>query len=162
MTALQRRLENSLKDHKEREAKYDRLEQVRMGLVGEVFSLKAQLTRATHVSQSEQRFQYLVRDMMNTENTDALVLSNIGMGIAGESGEVVDILKKVAHHGHHLDNALRTHLCTEIGDTLFYVEALLQFLRLRKTDCYALVETKLRLRYPEGKFTAEDSINRKQ
>ena len=43
------------------------------------------------------------------------------LGIAGEAGEVVDIIKKVLYHGHELDTSA---LCTEVGDLLWYMTLL--------------------------------------
>jgi NTP pyrophosphatase (non-canonical NTP hydrolase) len=164
VATLRRRLENSLNVQKEQSVKLDRVLAARLSLVEEARQLRSEVETLQGQLESsleaEQKFSYLVRSMMNTDNSEAMVLSNIGMGLAGEAGEVVDILKKVVHHGHELDGELRTKLCTEVGDMLFYVEALFQFLDIKKYDCYALVETKLRKRYSKGKFNSEDSINR--
>lgn len=40
-------------------------------------------------------------------------LSLAGMGLAGEAGEVCDLLKKVVHHGRPLDEAMRAKLVEE-------------------------------------------------
>lgn len=45
---------------------------------------------------------------------------NIIMGIFGETGEVVDYLKKVIYHNHELDG---NKLVEELGDMLWYVAA---------------------------------------
>lgn len=42
----------------------------------------------------------------------------VGMGLAGEAGEVCDYLKKVLLHGKPLD---RDKLCEELGDVLWYL-----------------------------------------
>lgn len=43
------------------------------------------------------------------------------MGLAGEAGEVVDLLKKHLYHGHALDTGA---LAKELGDVLWYVAVL--------------------------------------
>lgn len=43
------------------------------------------------------------------------------LGLGGECGEVLDLLKKVVRDGAPLD---RARLCEELGDVLFYVSAL--------------------------------------
>ena len=48
-------------------------------------------------------------------------LSDYGMGLAGESGEVVEVLKKAIYHKHELN---KDKLAEELGDVLFYVAAL--------------------------------------
>ena len=42
------------------------------------------------------------------------------MGLAGETGEIVDYLKKVIYHGHELD-MIRSE---ELGDLLVFVHRL--------------------------------------
>lgn len=42
------------------------------------------------------------------------------MGLAGETGEVVDLLKKVIFHGKPLTEELRAKLILEMGDVLWY------------------------------------------
>ena len=140
VATLQRRLENSLRAQKE---------------------CLSELEVETDMLTAKEKFRRMVSDLMSTDGSEGMVLSNIGMGICGEAGEVVDILKKVAHHDHPLDDKLKTKLCLEVGDTLFYIEALMQYLYIRESECYELVETKLRSRYPRGRFNSEDSINRK-
>lgn len=86
----------------------------------------------------------------------ALNISNYSMGLAGESGEVVDLLKKHVHHGHELD---REKLKNELGDVLHYASGLASLMGLTLEDvAHANVE-KLQKRYPNG-FSEEDSINR--
>lgn len=84
-------------------------------------------------------------------------ISNYSMGLAGESGEVVDLLKKHIHHGHELD---RDEAKEEMGDVLHYLSGLATMLGFTLEEvAHANIE-KLMKRYPEG-FTQEDSINRK-
>lgn len=40
------------------------------------------------------------------------------MGLAGETGEAIDYLKKVVAHGHKLD---RDRIALELGDVLWYL-----------------------------------------
>jgi len=44
--------------------------------------------------------------------------SNCALGLIGEFGEVVEIIKKAEHHGHQLD---RAKLASEIGDVMWYI-----------------------------------------
>lgn len=77
----------------------------------------------------------------------------MGLGIAGEAGEVADYLKKVLGHGHELDLMA---LAKELGDVLWYVAALATMHHLRLEDIAALNINKLRARFPNG-FTESDS-----
>jgi NTP pyrophosphatase (non-canonical NTP hydrolase) len=80
----------------------------------------------------------------------------LALGIAGEAGEVADIVKKVAGHGHTLD---RDKLLSEIGDCLWYCSALCQALGFRLEDAAYQNSVKLRKRYPLG-FSTEASLKR--
>jgi len=78
------------------------------------------------------------------------------MGLAGETGEVVDYLKKCVFHGHDLD---KEKLTKELGDVLWYLARIAD-------DCSISLEQimienieKLKRRYPEG-FSVERSVNR--
>ena len=83
-------------------------------------------------------------------------MSNIGLGLAGEAGEVVDILKKHIYHGHDLDE---TALLLELGDIMYYLCWLCLEIGLDFSEiCFANME-KLNARYPDG-FSAERSQNR--
>lgn len=84
-------------------------------------------------------------------------LANAGMGLAGEAGEVADVLKKHLFHGHPLD---KVKVTKEIGDVLYYVQILLNRLGLTIEEVQEQNMEKLKARYPEG-FSSEASIQRK-
>lgn len=86
-------------------------------------------------------------------------LSCAALGLTGEAGEVADIVKKVVHHRHPLDEATRAKLVKELGDVLWYIAHAANVLEISLDDiAHANVE-KLRKRYPDG-FSSERSINR--
>ena len=78
------------------------------------------------------------------------------MGLAGESGEVCDYLKKVVFHGHELD---KDQLCKELGDVLWYVATLATTAGLSLGEIARANVVKLQLRYPDG-FDSTRSMNR--
>lgn len=80
------------------------------------------------------------------------------MGLAGESGELIDHLKKWAGHGHELD---RAYLTQELGDILWYVAEIATVVGLDLGEIARVNERKLRMRYPEG-FSIERSVNRSE
>lgn len=73
--------------------------------------------------------------------------SNWALGITGEAGEVADIVKKYLYHGKSLD---LNHLEEEIGDTLYYLQALCNLVGLTFGDCTQKNADKLKKRYPNG------------
>ena len=83
-------------------------------------------------------------------------LALAGLGLAGETGEVVDHLKKITFHGHAVNKAALTH---EIGDLLWYVAYLLDTLDVCMDDVLLENIEKLRQRYPDG-FSEQRSRNR--
>lgn len=78
------------------------------------------------------------------------------LGLAGETGEVVDIAKKALFHGHQIDHA---KLGKELGDVLWYVAEAATTLGLSLEDIARGNIAKLRARYPEG-FSSEASQRR--
>lgn len=98
-------------------------------------------------------YQTEARRTLNTNTTDRLRLANLGMGLAGEAGEVCDYLKKVVFHDHPLD---RERLSDELGDVLWYLANLTDALGVSLDDVAEDNIAKLRARYPDG-FEAKRS-----
>lgn len=86
------------------------------------------------------------------------LLLNGALGLAGESGEVVDMIKKHLFHDHWLD---RTHLLKELGDISWYLAIAASALDTDLDTIFQMNIDKLKARYPDG-FDAEKSINRKE
>lgn len=85
-------------------------------------------------------------------------LAMTAMGLAGETGEVCDILKKYVFHAHELD---RDKLELEIGDVAWYLAALCNALNVPLKEVLDKNVEKLRKRYPSG-FSAERSKDREE
>jgi NTP pyrophosphatase (non-canonical NTP hydrolase) len=93
---------------------------------------------------------------LNHRLTKQDILINAVMGLCGESGEAIDLVKKHLHQGHELDKAA---LKKELGDIAWYLAEAAYAL---DTDLDAIFEAniaKLKTRYPEG-FDTEKSVNR--
>lgn len=88
---------------------------------------------------------------------DALVLNGV-MGLNGEAGECIDIVKKHLFQGHALD---REKLIDELSDTLWYAAILAEGIGTTLDDVMQHNVDKLMRRYPEG-FDAERSIHREE
>lgn len=80
------------------------------------------------------------------------------MGLAGEAGEVVELLKKHMFHGHPLD---RYRLTKELGDVLWYAAVLSEMAGVKLSEVAAANVVKLRARYPDG-FEVARSVNRQE
>ena len=101
--------------------------------------------------------QKLAMTTLNPALSEKDVLINGVMGLCGESGEAIDIVKKWLAQGHELD---REKLAKELGDICWYLAETATALGLSLEDIMAANLEKLRKRYPEG-FDAERSVNRK-
>lgn len=69
------------------------------------------------------------------------------LGLAGEVGEIVEIIKKARFHARPLDLDL---LKNEIGDVLWYLTDLCAQSGFTLADAAQANTTKLRARYPDG------------
>jgi len=78
------------------------------------------------------------------------------MGLNGEAGECIDIMKKAMFQGHELD---REKLIYELGDVLWYVAETATGFGVGMDEIAERNIAKLRARYPEG-FDSEKSIHR--
>ena len=81
------------------------------------------------------------------------------IGMCGEAGEVSEIVKKYAYHGHAMDTE---HLARELGDVLWYVAYMADLFGYSLGKIMAINQEKLAKRYPDGKFDEERSRNRKE
>ena len=84
-------------------------------------------------------------------------LTNALMGLNGEAGEAIEILKKAMFQGHTL---LVDNVIEELGDCLWYIAEAVDALGYKLSDVARKNIEKLEKRYPNG-FTAEDSIERR-
>lgn len=85
-------------------------------------------------------------------------LQNGLMGLCGESGEALDILKKHLYQGHELD---RKHIAKELGDVAWYLAISAYALGYDLDEIFEMNIEKLKDRYPY-RFDSELSINRKE
>ena len=100
-------------------------------------------------------YQKLAMITLNPALDKKDVLINGVMGLCGESGEAIDIVKKWLAQGHELD---RDKLAKELGDIAWYLAETATALGLDLDDIFAANIEKLKRRYPEG-FDAERSIH---
>lgn len=101
-------------------------------------------------------YQKLAMITLNRELSQKDILINGVMGLCGESGEAIDIVKKHLAQGHELD---KEHLIKELGDIAWYLAETAYALDVELEDVLAQNIEKLKKRYPEG-FNKEQSINR--
>lgn len=101
-------------------------------------------------------YQALAMRTLNPDLDKKDILINGVMGLCGESGEAIDIVKKHLAQNHPLDkDALRK----ELGDIAWYLAETAYALDTDLEDILRMNIQKLKDRYPEG-FSTQNSINR--
>ena len=106
-------------------------------------------------SPHQQEFAY----SLASEKCEEQPILNGVLGLAGESGECADIVKKHIFQGHELN---KEKLKDELGDVLWYIAITAKGLGITLQDVVDHNYQKLSSRYPTGRFRVEDSVNRKK
>lgn len=101
-------------------------------------------------------YQRLAMVTLNPDLSRKDVLINGVMGLCGESGEAIDIVKKHLAQGHPLD---RERLIKELGDIAWYLAETAYALEIPLSRVLEGNIEKLRKRYPEG-FDSRKSLLR--
>ncbi len=101
-------------------------------------------------------YQKLAMVTLNPELDKRDVLINGVMGLCGESGETIDLVKKWLAQGHELD---KEKLAKELGDIAWYLAETAYALDIPLEDILRGNIEKLAKRYPEG-FSTDRSVNR--
>ncbi len=100
----------------------------------------------------------LAMTTLNRSLSKSDALLNGVMGLCGESGEAIDIVKKHRFHGHELD---REALAKELGDVAWYLAEAAYGLDIPLEEIFRGNLEKLKKRYPTG-FDTQKSINRQE
>jgi NTP pyrophosphatase (non-canonical NTP hydrolase) len=79
--------------------------------------------------------------------SDEIMLVWNAIGLAGEAGEVAELIKKGVFHRHGVDQAA---LAKELGDVLWYTAALATSAGMNLEEIAEQNIAKLRQRYPDG------------
>ena len=84
-------------------------------------------------------------------------LIHMAIGISGESGELLDAIKKRAVYRKELD---RENVIEELGDLEFYLEGIRQGLGVTREQCIDANITKLSKRYASLKYSYDAAQQR--
>ena len=101
-------------------------------------------------------YQQEAMTLLNPALTEKDVLMNALMGLCGESGEAIDVMKKHLFQGHPLD---RAKLLKELGDVVWYLAEAATGLGVPLSEILQGNLDKLHARYPQG-FDTKRSQNR--
>ncbi|MBE5815925.1 MAG: nucleotide pyrophosphohydrolase [Clostridiales bacterium] len=101
-------------------------------------------------------YQQLAMTTLNPQLNRRDVLINSVMGLCGESGEAIDIVKRWMAQGHALD---KEHLIKELGDIAWYLAEAATALEIPLEEVFQGNIDKLKKRYPDG-FEVQRSLVR--
>lgn len=102
-------------------------------------------------------YQKLALTTLNPQLKEKDILINGVMGLCGESGEAIDLVKKHLAQGHELD---KEKIAKELGDIAWYLAETAYAIGYPLEDILQMNIDKLKRRYPEG-FSTECSLERK-
>ena len=118
----------------------------------EVYEIRNEKAKGMTVNDYQKQAMHTLNPKLSKQE----ILVNGVMGLCGESGEAIDIVKKHLFHGHPLD---RDALKKELGDIAWYLAETAYALDMPLEDILKANIEKLKQRYPEG-FSENKSINR--
>lgn len=101
-------------------------------------------------------YQKLAMRTLNPKIEKKELILNASMGLCGESGEVIDLVKKHLFQGHDLDDE---KLIKELGDVAWYLAEAATALNVNLSEILEKNIKKLENRFPDG-FNSNRSINR--
>ena len=115
-------------------------------------------------SDSSKDFVYLADRLVELDGKGANIerLLTAGVGLAAESGEFLEIVKKMVFQGKPWTDDNREHLIIELGDIMWYVAQACMALDVSFDEVIERNVKKLESRYPGGKFDIKHSENRAQ
>ena len=87
-------------------------------------------------------------------------LDTAATGMSAESGEFMEIIKKIKFQGKPLTEESVYHLKRELGDIMFYAFCAMQALDTNMEEIINMNVDKLKSRYPGGEFVVFNSENR--
>lgn len=103
-------------------------------------------------------YQRLALTTLNPALEGKDILINGVMGLCGESGEAIDMVKKHLAQGHDLD---REKLAKELGDVAWYLAETAYAIGYDLETILQMNIDKLKARYPKG-FSRENSVRRSE
>lgn len=87
-------------------------------------------------------------------------LDTAAAGLSAESGEFMEIVKKMKFQGKPWNEDNKEHLIKELGDVMWYAAQAAMALEVRLDDVVYINTLKLAKRYTGGAFNVSDSENR--
>ena len=114
-------------------------------------------------SDSSKDFVYLADRLVELDRKGANIerLTTAAVGMSAESGEFLEIVKKMVFQGKPWTDDNRKHLIIELGDVMWYVAQACMALDISFDEVIEMNVDKLQARYSGGEFDVHKSENRK-
>ena len=113
--------------------------------------------RSSGIFMTINEYQALAMRTCNPDLAKQDILINGVMGLCGEAGEAIDLVKKHLAQGHPLDVE---HLVKELGDVAWYLAETATAIDIPLETIFQMNIDKLKKRFPEG-FDTDRSQTRK-
>ena len=84
------------------------------------------------------------------------------IGLASETGELNEIIKKCMFQGKPMDEDTKYHMARELGDIIWYWIQACESINYDPNKIIEMNVEKLKARYPGGEFDVHYSENRKE
>jgi NTP pyrophosphatase (non-canonical NTP hydrolase) len=108
-------------------------------------------------------FTQLLARMTELETTHCANVPRLltaALGVSAESGELVEIIKKVFLQGKPYTEETKIHILKEFSDVMWYLAQLCIAMDMTFEEIMKINYEKLSARYPEGTFNVYHSENR--
>ena len=110
-------------------------------------------------SKSSESFSVRLRDLYS-EGLPVERLLTAAVGMSAESGEFIEVVKKMIFQGKPVNEENLFHLKRELGDVMWYVAQACMALDTSFDEIVEMNVEKLKKRYPGGEFDVHKSENR--
>ena len=110
-------------------------------------------------SKSSESFSVRLRDLYS-EGLPVERLLTAAVGMSAESGEFIEVVKKMIFQGKPVNEENLFHLKRELGDVMWYVAQACMALDTTFDEIVEMNVEKLKARYPGGEFDVHKSENR--
>ncbi len=107
------------------------------------------------IRMNDREYTDFVLNKVSSKTLDEPIIAS-SLGLAGEVGEIADLVKKYTFHNHKL---AVEEVMEELGDLFFYMTLMMNTLETTLDEIIEMNVQKLNERYPEG-FESIRSMNR--
>ena len=103
-----------------------------------------------------------ITDLEVEQDADIPRLLTAALGLAAESGEFTEVVKKILLQGKPYNEENVFHMKRELGDICWYIAQACMALDTTFDEIIEMNVEKLKARYPGGEFDVHKSENRKE